>query len=148
MKHTALWKWLFFLFYSKQKVEQLFVCPPMHNSSSLQALQPALLGVPWGSQSGSAAWAADENTHRPERPSPRGSCTAIPCGHKALSTRTSTQNNCNMGTLISLWLKNITDDHILKTFLRVWLYWLWWWKERLEVELHMGGQINNWLKTW
>lgn len=98
---------------------------------------------------GSAAWAADEDARRSERHHPEAAAQPMPEWSQGfLSTRTATQSNCKMGTRISLWLKNITDDHILKPFLRIWLYWLRWWKERLQVELHMGGQINNWLKTW
>ena len=68
----------------------------------------------------------------------------------SLSTRTSTQNN-NMGSLIALWWwKNIPDDHILKPSLRIRLYHLQWWRECLQVQLHMaaGRLINNCWKTW
>lgn len=109
-------------------MEQLFICPHTCNSCSLP-------GTPARGVLGCAVrgvWVVQLHellmkTHTDLKNLTQRQC--IGCsflgGHKTYAPlHTSTRSNCSMRTRISLWwLKNITDDYILKTSLRIWLYW-------------------------
>ena len=112
-------------------MEQIFICPRTSNSCSLPGtpargiLGCAVRGV-WVVQLHELLMKTHTDLKNLTQRQ-RTDCFFLG-GHKTYSPfHTSTRNSCNMRTLISLWwLRNITDDRILKTSLRIWLYWLQW----------------------
>lgn len=129
-------------------MEQLFICPRTCNSCSLPGtpargvLGCAVRGV-WVVQLHELLMKTHTDLKNLTQRRRIG-CSFLG-GHKTYSPlHTSTRNNCSMRTLISLWwLKNITDDHILKTSLRIWLYWLQWWRDTYKWSCTWEGKSTT-----